>query len=200
MWNYLSPAVRADVATRIVIVGAESTGTTTLANDLASVLSIEVVPEIGRHYTESIKHSSRPWNDGDFASIALLQQSYEREIAARSNGLILCDTNATATVLWQRRYMGKSTSAVTEIASHDRADLYIITGDEIPFVQDGIRDGEHIRHSMHQWFIDAVSKQHVLYIVVTGSKKARLAQALAFIDKSSKITAQFWPSPSPRLK
>ena len=42
------------------------------------------------------------------------------------------------------------------MANRGRTNLYLLTGDEIPFVQDGLRDGEHLRHHMHDWFEDAL--------------------------------------------
>lgn len=172
-WQYLSDPVRAGLALRIVIVGAESTGTTTLAQDLAKELGVPWVPEIGRYYTESILTTAYEWHDDDFYRIGRLQQAYENEMATRSDGVIVCDTNAVATELWQHRYMGRTTELMQRIAARDKADLYIITGDEIPFVQDGIRDGEHIRHQMHRWFITHIRKTGVPYIVVSGDKEAR---------------------------
>lgn len=176
-WDYLSDPTKAGLALRIVILGAESTGTTTLSRDLAKALNVPWVPEVGRYYTESILTTDYEWFDDDFYRIGRLQQAYENEMAARSNGVIVCDTNAVATELWQRRYMGRATAEIKRIAARDKADLYIITGDEIPFVQDGIRDGEHIRHRMHKWFIAHIRKTNVPYIVVTGSQEERLAAA-----------------------
>ena len=176
-WNMLSSETKAGLALRIVIVGAESTGTTTLSRDLAAALHVPWVPEVGRYYTESILTDGYEWHNDDFYRIGRLQQHYENEIAARSKGIIVCDTNAVATELWQRRYMGKTTSEMREIAANDKADLYIITGDEIPFVQDGIRDGEHVRHRMHRWFLAHIKKSGIPYLVVTGTPEERLAAA-----------------------
>jgi NadR type nicotinamide-nucleotide adenylyltransferase len=177
-WDYLSDETKTGLALRIVIVGAESTGTTTLSRDLAKALNVPWVPEVGRYYTESILTTNYEWFDDDFYRIGRLQQAYENEMAARSNGVLVCDTNAVATELWQRRYMGRSTTEMKRIAARDTADLYIITGDEIPFVQDGIRDGEHVRHKMHRWFVRHIQALDVPYIVVTGTKEERLAKAL----------------------
>ena len=47
-WQYLSDPVRAGLAARIVVVGAESTGTTTLTRAIAEELGVEWVPEVGR--------------------------------------------------------------------------------------------------------------------------------------------------------
>ena len=182
-WQYLSRETKAGLALRIVIVGAESTGTTTLSRDLAEALKVPWVPEVGRYYTESILTSELDWNDEDFYSIGRLQQNYENEIAARSNGVIVCDTNAVATELWQKRYMGKTTEDMRTIAAQDKADLYIITGDEIPFVQDGIRDGEHIRRDMHTWFEEHIAKTGTPFSVVRGSKTDRLKEAVTHARK-----------------
>jgi NadR type nicotinamide-nucleotide adenylyltransferase len=191
-WNFLSDETKAGLALRVVVLGAESTGTTTLALDLAENLQVPWVPEVGRYYTESILTTDYKWNDGDFYRIGRLQQAYEQEMAARSNGVIVCDTNAVATEVWQRRYMGETTDAMRAIGARDKADLYIITGDEIPFVQDGIRDGEHVRHEMHQWFIDRVQQTGVPYIVVAGDRDERLTEAVkatkAMIKKNRTIS------------
>lgn len=177
-WDFLGPHARAGLALRIVIVGAESTGTTTLARALAGSLQAPWVPEMGRYYTESIQHDGSAWTHEDFYRIGELQQHYENAMAMRSRGVLVCDTNTVATELWQRRYCGEMTPQMSAIAARDKADLYIITGDEIPFVQDGLRDGEHLRHDMHQWFLDHIAATGVPYLVVRGTVVQRLEAGL----------------------
>lgn len=186
-WDFLSDEVKAGLALRIVVLGAESTGTTTLARDLADKLKVPWVPELGRYYTESLLTSGKAWTDADFYRIGKLQQDYESEMAKLSDGVVVCDTNAVATEVWQRRYIGQTTAEMEAIGLNDKADLYIITGDEIPFVQDGIRDGEHIRHEMHEWFIERIQKTGVPFVIVTGTRKERLTAAL---DLSNQIIAE----------
>lgn len=179
-WQYLHPIVKADLALRIAVVGAESTGTTTLAKQLAQTYDAPIALEYGRLYSESF--SDHVWTNQEFVHIAQTQQSYEQSLASTSDGLVICDTNATATTLWQQRYMCEITEDVAAIARKDRVDLYVLTGDEIPFEQDGTRDGEHIRHDMHDTFEHMLNTQSVPHIVARGSKQARLKKARAFID------------------
>ncbi|MFM7315947.1 MAG: AAA family ATPase, partial [bacterium] len=94
-----------------------------------------------------------------------------------ANRLLICDTNALATRLWERRYLGKETEAVRALAGQVRCDLSILTGDEIPIVQDGLRDGEHIRHALHLWFEQDLSGQAVPWILVRGTPEQRLQTA-----------------------
>lgn len=177
-WQYLTPTVKADLALRVVVVGAESTGTTTLAKNLAEALQAPWVPEYGRLYSEALQFAKKEWKHEDFVTIAKTQQQIEKQLAKVSNGLIICDTNATATQLWEKRYMGEVSSNVEKIAQKDKVDLYIITGDEIPFVQDGTRDGQHIRHDMNSEFQQLIKESGVDYILANGTPEERLKNSL----------------------
>lgn len=88
--------------------------------------------------------------------------------------LLICDTDVLATALWHERYVGEPAPRILERAAAHQLALYILTGDEIPFVQDGLRDGEDIRHDMQQRFRDALSAQSVPWIEVRGNVGARI--------------------------
>ena len=179
MREFLDPVVRAWFVKRVVVLGAESTGTTTLARDLAESIGEPWVAEYGREYSakKQAAGDSR-WKSDEFLLIANEQTKREDEAAKSARKLLVCDTNAFATVLWHRRYMGKMPENAEDFLVGCRADFYILTGDEIPFVQDGTRDGEAIRHEMHEWFSDALREQEVPWIGVEGTREERLDSAL----------------------
>ncbi|QJE96530.1 AAA family ATPase [Luteolibacter luteus] len=188
MWDYIDPPVRSWFAKRVVIVGAESTGTTTLAMDLAAALETEWVAEYGREYSAAKQAAGDSvWITSEFLEIAKEQTRREDEAARSANRILVCDTNAFATVLWHRRYMGHNDEALREYSALGRADLYLLTGDEIPFVRDGLRDGEHLRHGMHAWFEEALAGQPVPWFLLHGGREERLQEALGLIDRH-------WPS------
>lgn len=187
-WRYMHPYVRGYFAKRVCVVGAESTGTTTLSNALAKHYKTMWVPEYGRLYSDAKRYSTTPWYSDEFASIASLQQAMEDDMAGYGSGLLICDTNATATELWHRRYMNFDSTIVHHIASHDTPLCYIITGDEIPFEDDGLRDGEHIRHNMHKEFIAHIQATGIPYCVVTGSKTHRKKTAIQYITQQLEST------------
>jgi nicotinamide riboside kinase len=85
--------------------------------------------------------------------------------------------------------MGSCSAAVEEIACHGKCDLYLLTGDEIPFVQDGLRDGEHIRHEMHRWFAAALSAQPVPWKLLRGPHPERLREAVRLTQSLFKESA-----------
>jgi NadR type nicotinamide-nucleotide adenylyltransferase len=184
MWGYLEPPVRGYLAKRVCVVGAESTGTTTLARALAAHYRTTWVPEYGREYSEArlARGDTSDWRADEFTHIAVEQCRMEDSAARESNGLLICDTDAFATSIWHRRYLGRRSPAVEAIADSRRHDLYLLTGDEIPFVQDGTRDGEHIRHWMHDAFVEELERTGREYMLVRGSREERLAHAVAAIE------------------
>jgi HTH-type transcriptional repressor of NAD biosynthesis genes len=153
--QYLAPCVRAYFVKRICIVGAESTGTTTLAKRLARHYETTWVTEYGRTYSEEKlakagSMSAISWTTGDFIQIARTQLLNEDLAAREANRLLICDTDALATAIWHERYLEFRSPLVEEVSAGRRYDLYIVTDCHIPFVQDGTRDGEHLR----QWMTD----------------------------------------------
>ena len=103
--EWLSPFMRALYVRRVCVLGAESTGTTTLASALARHYGTDLVSEYGREYT------AMKWKDGyttDWRSEELLaiatEQSRREDLAARSaDRVLICDTDAFATGIWHRR-------------------------------------------------------------------------------------------------
>lgn len=186
-WNYLEPPLRAYYAKRVVVLGAESSGSTTLALDLAGHYNTVWVPEYGRDYCAHFQiFDNYNWKAQEFEAIAREQIRRENALAREANRILICDTDAFATRLWHWRYFGEFSAMVDEIAfSHRRPDLYLLTDVNIPFVQDGLRDGEAIRHEMHLKFIEELEKQAVPWKLISGSRQGRVAAAIEHIDALS---------------
>lgn len=178
-WEHLAPPVRGWYAKRVVVLGAESTGTTTLARALAEHFKTVWVTEYGREYSlEKQARGDSIWRTEEFLEIAHEQTRRENAAAREANRFLICDTDAFATTLWHRRYMGFRSPPLEEFAKSCSADLYLLTGDEIPFVQDGLRDGEAFRHEMHGWFEESLAGQQVPWVLVRGSPDERLGAAI----------------------
>lgn len=185
-WEFLEPPVRAYFAKRVCVVGAESSGTTTLAQALAEHYHTVWVPEYGREYS-AIKmrdgwEQAVEWQAEEFVHIAQEQCRREDEAARQANRVLICDTNAWATRLWHERYMGFSSPEIMAVADTRSYDLYLLTDINIPFVQDGLRDGEHIRHAMHQQFEAELKRQKIPSALVSGTHEERMELAVKLID------------------
>lgn len=173
---------------RVVLIGAESVGKTTLCEQLAAHYGTVWVAEYGReHWEKKIAEQDVPgeipaWTDDEFVHIAEVQQSRENEAATRANRVLICDTNAFATATWFERYAGTRYPEVDAIGARDIVDLYLIPPPDVPFVQDGVRDGEKIREWMHARFLELIRANGTPYVLITGAYDTRLAQAIAAID------------------
>jgi HTH-type transcriptional repressor of NAD biosynthesis genes len=178
-WEYLEPCVRAYFTRRICVVGAESTGTTTLARALADCYKTVWVPEYGRVYCEGKMTGTEgnAWLSKEFKHIANMQIQIEDGLARCAGKIMFCDTDAFATSIWHERYMQSQNKDVEDLAREHNYDLYIVTNTDIPFVQDGTRDGQHIRQWMHERFVEKLKGWNKKYIVVSGSLNERIAQS-----------------------
>jgi len=185
-WDFLEPPVRGWYAKRICLVGAESTGKTTLAQMLAERYQTVWVPEYGREYSERklAEEGEYNWRSEEFALIAKTQCERENEAACRANKILICDTDAFATGVWHRRYMGERSPEVEAIAAdHRRPDLYLLTDVNTPFIQDGTRDGELIREWMHETFVAELTAQGRPFRLVSGALQDRFNRAVECIDE-----------------
>lgn len=187
-WQFLSAPVRGFYAKRVCLIGAESTGKTTLAAQLAAHFETKWVPEYGREYCEhKFAHNlDAGWTSDEFAHIAQTQCEREDAAARECNRVLVCDTDAFATSVWHERYVGDVSPQIETIASNHRApDLYLLTDVNTPFVQDGTRDGEAIREWMHARFIEKMTQQNRRFALLQGSFKQRFEQAVKHVQTLS---------------
>ncbi|MFO0555621.1 MAG: AAA family ATPase [Polyangiaceae bacterium] len=195
-WPMLAPCVRAHLSLRVVLVGAESTGKTTLAAALAARLRERGAPlsattwvrEIGRDVTlEKLAKvggsmEALTWATSDFVRIAAAQASLEAEGARGDSPIVVCDTDAFATGIWHERYTGASSAEVDALGAAAPHHLYLLTHhDDVPFVQDGVRDGEHIRAWMTSRFVERLVETGRTWQLCRGSREVRLENATAAV-------------------
>ena len=210
-WENLAAPTRAGLATRVVVVGAESTGTTTVARRLAEHYAARGggwtrtawVPEYGREFTEikwereraRARREGRPsptldevvWTPEDFDEVAREQTRRENAAARCGSPLLVCDTDAFATSVWERRYLGPGArrrqpwARAPELPRHD---LYLVTDHEgVPWHDDGLREGDlAIRAAMTDWFLDALTGTDRSWVLLTGTLEQRIALAVRTVD------------------
>ncbi len=103
--EYLEPCVRAYYVKRVVLVGAESTGKSTLARILAEHFQTRFVAEYGREHWEqkvaglTMNDPLPAWSDEEFVHMLVSNSGEKMKRHAPQNKLLICDTNAFATVL-----------------------------------------------------------------------------------------------------
>ncbi len=187
-FDFLEPCVRAYFVRRVVLIGAESTGKTTLARRLAERFNTVWVPEYGREHWEqkvaglSMNDPLPSWSREEFVHIATEQQARENRLAREANRVLICDTNAFATGTWRERYYQSRDPRVDAIGAADKVDLYLLTAPDAPFVQDGFRDGEKIRDWMHAAFRRQLEAGPTPWRLIDGPYAARWEAAEAAVE------------------
>lgn len=209
-WDLLHPVVRAGLTTRVVVLGAESTGTTTLSRALAESYRAQGgvwartgwVDEYGREHTV-LKHEAdcadatrrglpapaladMTWTADDFGYIARRQTAAEDEAARTGSPVLVCDTDAFATRVWERRYVGPGSHAAADaVPTLPPRAVYLLTDHiGVPFVQDGWRDGEHVRAAMTGWFVEELTAGGHSWALLTGTYDERIALARRITDEA----------------
>jgi NadR type nicotinamide-nucleotide adenylyltransferase len=221
-WDWLIPAARTGLTTRVVVLGAESTGTTTVAGLLAGHYRARggawahtpCVAEYGREYTVVKWTAARAaaqaaggpepaldeitWTREDFDVVGREQTKREDSAAAGAGPLVVCDTDAFATAIWERRYLGHAARGPQPWALDDlpRHDLYLLTSHEgVPWHDDGLREGDlQIRARMTDWFATALTHAGHSWVLLTGSLEERVRLAIRATDRALADRASFGAS------
>jgi nicotinamide riboside kinase len=69
------------------------------------------------------------------------------------------------------------------VTPRDLVDLYLLADINVPFVQDGWRDGEMIREQMHQQFLTQLQQSGRSFEILSGNWQERQATAIAAINR-----------------
>lgn len=210
-WDFLEPPVRAALTRRVVVLGAESTGTTTMALALADHYRrrggvwarTRCVPEYGREYRDlklaelraehpGATRSDVTFRSSDFPVIARRQAELEEEAARDGSPVLFCDTDAFAATIWHERYTGTASAETGEVASHGRQHLWLLTDHRgvecrnaegtAGAVGTELRDGEYLRPWMTARFLTQLAHTGRRTAVLSGPHEERLAAAVAAVD------------------
>ncbi len=167
----------------IAVLGAESTGKTTLAAALAGRLAADTglrctwVAEWLRGWCE--REGRTPRID-EQAAIAAEQH---RRIAAAAAGhdLVVADTSALMTAVYRRLVFGDASLDEAAVRLHRRdVHLTLVTALDLPWQADGLqRDGPQVRAPVDALLRTLLHAHRVPWVLVGGRGDARLDAALA---------------------
>jgi HTH-type transcriptional repressor of NAD biosynthesis genes len=134
------------------------------------------------------------WTTSDFDRVALEQTRRENVAARAGSPVLICDTDAFATFVWERRYLGRASRPLQPWATHlPRRDVYLLTDHiDVPWQDDGLREGDlAIRAAMTTWFEDALTTADHSWVLLTGSLDERVDLAVRTIDQILQSRARF---------
>ncbi|MES2018843.1 MAG: ATP-binding protein [Pseudomonadota bacterium] len=160
---------------RVAILGAESSGKSTLAAALAAQYGTLWVPEYLREFVET---EGRVPVEEDQCGIARTQMAREDAAAANASRFLFCDTTPLMTALYSRWYWGRVDAQLALLERrHDYA-CTIVTAPDSPWEADGLqRESEQVRQTIHEQVLQMLAERDIAYLLVTGSLQQRLLQA-----------------------
>jgi len=178
-WRYLPEVVRPYYVKRVCIFGAESTGKSTLARDLATHFDTVCVDEYARGLLD---HKGGKCDPEDIPLIAKGQMVSEDVLAKQANRLLVCDTDMLTTTIWADMLFGSCPEWVREEAGSRQYDLTLVMDIDVPWIDDTQRFHPHRR----QWFMDEsirrLESHDRKYVVIGGSWKERFGKAIDAIQ------------------
>ncbi|MFD1467198.1 AAA family ATPase [Hymenobacter caeli] len=171
-----------DAPARIVLMGAESTGKTTLCRALAAAYSTVWVPEYGRQLTEE-KNGDISYSD--HLRIAQRHVELEDEVMAEARRFLFVDTSAITTALYSYFYYQACDPRLLEMVRACRARYAhtIVCQPSIPFEADGWRGPEALRTVQQGATLMQLDLLGIPYTCVEGTVAERVRQVKAVLGK-----------------
>lgn len=165
---------------RIALLGAECTGKTSLAIELARHLPALWLPEVLREFCEQRGRTPRAHEQR-----ALLEAQLARETEGAQRALgqglqwLVSDSTPLATALYSAELFDDFTLMGEAIEHQRRYTLTLVTAPDLPWVQDGIqRDGAQAREAFHARLLQTLGEHALEHLCVEGDPARRLAVAL----------------------
>lgn len=183
--EFISDVVYKDLITKIVFLGAMSTGKSTITEALAKKYKTGYASEYGRDYWTEHQVDRRISFDS-FDDIAIGHIKREEEAILKANKYFFVDTNAITTYMFASDYHGRAPKLLTQIALENaqRYDLFFLCDDDIPYDDTWDRSGDQKRKTFHKQIIADLHERRIPYITLHGT----LEERIKVVDK---ILAEF---------
>ena len=171
----------------VAILGAESTGKTTLCRDLAAHFGCPWVPEYMRTYLQAKWDNEQltcTWDD--LLPIAQGQIELENKLAKQAaqtsdSGYLFCDTSLFELMVYSNWYYGDCPEALTQAALAHHYDLILLTDVDIPWVADDLRDSPHQREDISAYFASQLTLHNKAFQRIGGDREERVQQVVKLL-------------------
>jgi len=177
-WKFLPESVKSDFAIKVVLLGTESTGKTTLTKKLSKHYNCSFVFEAAR---EIIANS----NSFSFEDLHLVAKEHSKLIDQAVLGespLVIIDTDIHITKSYSKFIFGKDLKVGTDIYNSNKANLYLYLNNDVEYEQDGTRLSETERNLLDISHREVLTANKINLIEIHGNWQERFEQAVTHID------------------
>jgi NadR type nicotinamide-nucleotide adenylyltransferase len=183
---------------KIVIIGPESTGKSTLTEQLAAHYNTIACPEYARDYLNT---NGTTYTFDDLLTIAKGQLTLEEKLTEEvsrvkfqesgihhpspTNQLLFIDTDMYVMKVWCEYVFGKCHQYILDEIVSRKYDLYLLCNIDLPWVKDDLREypDEQPRKELYHIYKDLLVNQQTPWVSISGNYQQRLQIAITAVDK-----------------
>ena len=167
---------------KVVILGPESTGKSTLSKKLADYYQTSSVLEYARQYLDDL---GRLYEERDLIIIAKGQLQLEDECISKTNKYLFHDTNLITIKVWAEVKYGRVDPWILESLKTRTYDFYLLMDIDIPWKPDPMREHPEQRQELFDLHKNYLDSNALPYALISGFEERRLQNAIEAIEESS---------------
>jgi NadR type nicotinamide-nucleotide adenylyltransferase len=164
---------------KIAITGPESTGKSTLSEQLASHYQTVWVPEYARTY---IANLDREYTIDDIEAIARGQLQLEEQLQTIAATILVSDTDLLVLKIWSEHAFGRCPDFIVDKLLQQDYNLYLLMGVDLPWEPDPQREHPHLRQYFYDWYKRELEALQVPFAEIGGQQQDRFLNATQHID------------------
>lgn len=178
-WDYLPKSVQNDFVKKVVIVGTESCGKSTLTRNLAKAFNTSYVHEYGRDICEEFNGCDGILPDEIYPTIAYGHKMLEKKQQEIANKLLFIDSEAIITQFYSNLYNNKNQTVIEEIIKLQDYDLWIFLEPDVKWVDDGYRvhGDSDLRNQNNLKLKKMLEERNIKYTSIDGDYNNRFDKA-----------------------
>lgn len=181
---------------KIILTGPESSGKTTLAQQLVAHFNAPLVEEYARVFFE--KKGTPQYEQEDLVQIAKGQLINELKIMERElpithhpSPILICDTDLLTLKIWSDEVYGNCSEELMQLIDDQlinhqlpiNNDYFLCSPEAIKWEDDPLRENPHDRERLFKIYEKELQFYKKKYHILRGSLVERLEEAIAMIEK-----------------
>ena len=168
---------------KIVIIGPESTGKSTLCQELAQHYDTIWCPEYAREY---LLTNGKKYDYHDLLAIAKRQITMENKYAGMIHHTkpLFIDTDMYVMKVWSEFVFGKCHQYILDQIIKRKYDLYLLCNTDLPWVKDELREYPDLetRQRLYHIYKEIMISQPVPWVEISGTHEERFKKAITAVD------------------
>lgn len=171
---------------KIVIIGPESTGKSSLCTQLASHYKTDWVKEYAREY---LLENGTAYTFENLLEVAKgqieLEETAIENMLQSDTGLLFIDTNMYVMKVWCEFVFEKCHHWILNTIVERKYDLYLLCNIDLPWVKDELREYPDLvtREKLYHYYKDILLNQQVPWIDICGNYEERLQKAIDAVNE-----------------